>query len=282
MLETYRHTGQEDLLAGSLKWYDYLFSNVGFTEAGGGLAINYFANVPTGPVPNNSTLALAFLGQLAQITGDDHYLKNCPEMITFLDWCQLPTGEFPYQMKDANGAGRDRVHFQCFQYHAFQLQDLAMYHDATGDDRVLPLIANVARFLAPCVNPDGSTQFSCTDYTTRVNYNTAAIAAALGIARRKGAGNYLEVENRAYSYVLANQQPNGGFAYSNREYQVLSDRRFYPRTLSMVLYHLMLKARENQQTASSKSESTPQTQPAAQTQPTPDITAPGVQTTPTS
>jgi hypothetical protein len=247
MLESYERTQDPALLAGVLQWYDYLVDHVGFQPSNGnGLSVNYFAEWPTSLVPNNTTLVLAFLGRLAQVTKDASYLQHCPALIAFLKSVQMGNGEFPYAIKNSQGEGQGRVHFQCFQYHAFQLQDLAMYYEATHDASVLPLITNLARFLAPSVKPDGSTQFDCADSGVRMPYNTAAIAAALGIARKMGLRDEHEAENRAYSYVLSQQHPNGGFAFSHGDYHLLSDRRYYPRPMTMILYHLLLKAAEIQ------------------------------------
>jgi len=89
------------------------------------------------------------------------------------------------------------------------------------------------------VREDGSTRFDCVGHAVRVPYNTAAIAAALATARRLGLTDGDPIEDRAYAYVLAQQHPNGGFAFSDGDYGWLADRRYYPRPLSMILYHLL-------------------------------------------
>lgn len=244
MLATYERTGKTDLLIGIQKWHDYLIRNTGFQKTDAGLAINYFSNKPVGLVPNNSTHALAFFGRMAAIMGDNSYIQYCPALIAFLASVQMETGELPYSLKGEQGDGRDRIHFQCYQYHAFQLQHLAMYYDAVQDDSVLPIIRKIAQFIAGSVREDGSTKFDCLGSSVRVIYHTAAVASALGIARRMGLHDAIELENRAYDYVLSHQHENGGFPYSSREYGFLNDQRYYPRTLSMILYHLLLKAGE--------------------------------------
>lgn len=250
LLESYARTRDEHWLDGVLRWYSYLVHETGFQPAREGLAINYFSNWTRGLIPNNSTLALAFFGRLAQVTGDDQYLQYCPEMIAFLADVQLETGEFPYSLEGLNGEGKDKIHFQCFQYHAFQLQDLAMYHEATGDGRVLPLIRKVAEFIEPSVRVDGSTQFDCADSGVQMPYNTAAIAAALNIARRLGVHDARAAEDRAYGYVLREQRPGGGYWFSRGDYGFLRDNRYYPRPMTMLLYHLLLKAQEGLQVES--------------------------------
>jgi hypothetical protein len=242
MLVSYERIKEAALLEGVVKAYTFLLNHTGFQKTDAGYAINYFADRPGGLVPNNTTLALAFFGQLARVTRDERYLTHCPEMITFLASAQLETGEFPYVMKSPLDKGRP--HFQCYQYNAFELQDLAMYYEATEDATILPLITKVAQFLSASVKEDGSTRFDCADSDVRIIYNIAAIAAALGIARRMGLHNALEAENRAYAYVLAHQRSNGGFAFSSREFGLLTDKRYYPRPMTMILYHLILKAGE--------------------------------------
>jgi len=242
MLASYERISEATLLAGVIKAYNFLVKRTGFQEARAGYAINYFANRPGGLVPNNTTLALAFFGRLAQVTADERYLTHCPALMAFLASAQLETGEFPYAISSAVGKGR--VHFQCYQYNAFELQDLAMYWEATQDTTVLPVITRIAQFLSVSVKENGSTRFDCTDSSVEVVYNTAAIAAALGIARRMRLHNSLEAENRAYGHVLSQQHGNGGFAFSSRDYGFLTDRRYYPRPLAMILYHLLWKASE--------------------------------------
>ena len=45
---------------------------------------------------------------------------------------------------------------------------------------------------------------------------------------------------RAFKWVVSQQHENGGFPHSLGDYRVLSDRRSYPRNLSMILYHLTI------------------------------------------
>jgi hypothetical protein len=245
LLATYERTHQPHLMQAISAGYDFLVNRIGFQETGGGgRAVNYFANIPTSLVPNNSTLVLMFLGRLAQVTGDERYLEYGPGLIKFLYAAQLESGELPYSLKNQRGEGRERTHFQCYQYHAFELQDLVMYYEATGDASVLPLAEGIARFIAPSIQPDGSTRFDCLDSGVQIPYNTLAIAAALGMARHAGLCDAADAENRAYAYVLSRQHADGGFGFSSRDYGFLEDRRYYPRPLAMMLYHLLCKVRE--------------------------------------
>lgn len=239
LLASYERTKKETFLIGTLKTYEFLITKTSFQKYGNGLAINYFTNQKSGIVPNNSTLALPFFAKLAKATKDECYLRYCPEMIAFLSSVQLESGEFPYAIHPSGKLG---THYQCYQYNAFELQDLAMYYQLTKDTSVLPLIKKTSKFLNTSINKDGSTRFDCAGRNIHIVYNTAAIAAALGISRALGLQIDPEDDNRAYAYLLAQQQPSGGFPFSTREYTVLQDKRFYPRPMSMILYHLLLKA----------------------------------------
>jgi hypothetical protein len=241
LLASYERTKNAEFLLGALKTYEFLITKTSFQQYGDGLAINYFADQGNRFVPNNSTLALPFFAKLAQATDDKYYVKYCGELITFLSSVQLESGEFPYEIKPS---GRSQTHYQCFQYNAFELQDLSMYYEISNDKNVLPLIQKTCKFLSTSIAKDGSTRFDCPGHDIHIVYNTAAIVAALGISRRLGLQIDIENENRAYSYLLAQQQPSGGFPFSTREYTVLRDKRFYPRPMSMILYHLLLKVKE--------------------------------------
>jgi hypothetical protein len=245
LLATYERTHDPQLMEALVKWYDFLVNRIGFQETrGGGLAVNYFLDIPTSLVPNNSTLVLMLLGRLAQVTGDGLYLKYAPGLIRFLHTAQLESGELPYSLKNRRGEGRERIHFQCYQYHAFELQDLVMYYEATGDTSILPIAEKIAHFIAASIRADGSTKFDCADSGVQIPYNTLAIASALSMARQLRLCDAFDAENRAYAYVLSLQHANGGFGFSRNDYGVLEDNRYYPRPLAMMLYHLLCKAHE--------------------------------------
>jgi hypothetical protein len=246
MLASYERTKDEALRKGILKWYEFLVNDVGFQKTDAGMGINYYANRDIGLVPNNSTLALAFFGELARVMEDTKYLRYCSEMISFLGSVQTQTGEFPYVVESP--LGRGRLHYQCYQYHAFQLLDMAAYFNATQDSSVLPLIEGSEKFLSQSVKADGHTQYACHNSHTRVVYHTAAIGAALSTARRLDVGHSLAAENRAYEYVLSKQNRDGGFPVSEGDYYFLGDTRYYPRYLGMILYHLLARAGEMDKT----------------------------------
>lgn len=236
---TYENTGREEFLHGALRWYDFLVKQIGFQQLKHGLAVNYFANRATGAYPNASTLTLSFLGKLAHLTEKERYLEHCSGMIAFLSSVQRDSGEFPYVVESLSGKGRS--HYQCFQYHAFQLLDLAKYHHDTGDTSVLPIITKLATFLVDGVGADGRTQYDCSNKPVQVVYHTAAVAGALQSARSLGVIENRLPEDRAYNYVLSKQHDNGGFAFSKGDYLALRDRRYYPRYLAMILHHLLLR-----------------------------------------
>ncbi len=67
-----------------------------------------------------------------------------------------------------------------------------------------------------------------------------AVASSLGITRRLGLYDTQELEDRILNYVMAFQRKDGSFPYS-KDYLFIPDNRSYPRTLSMMLYHLLNK-----------------------------------------
>ena len=75
-----------------------------------------------------------------------------------------------------------------------------------------------------------------------VLYYAAAVGAALSQAAKLGAGDFRSISERAYVWVLSHQRKDGGFKFFSRgNYELLTDRRSYPRNLSMILYHLLLE-----------------------------------------
>ncbi|MCB0087545.1 MAG: hypothetical protein KDE54_06515 [Caldilineaceae bacterium] len=245
LLETYMRTGQEQLLAGAEKWYDYSTEKIGFQKFDNMLAINYFGNVTTGMVPNNSASALRIYGQLFKASGDERYLEYCPGMVRWLNQVQLETGELPYAVAGP-GQSEDmtRIHFLCHQYNAFQYLNLADYYRFTGDTAIVDVLKNLARFVATGITAEGACRYDCLHQTPEVTYYGVAAGAALRDASMSGWGDYHDLADRAYAKALSIQQPSGAFAYHSRQnYGYLSDQRSYPRYLSMVLYHLLLEAK---------------------------------------
>lgn len=239
LIETYRRTGKQHLLDGALRWHSYLHREIGFQRIGDEVAVNYFARRKDARVPNNSTLYLYLLGALWATTEDRRYLDETPGLVTFLERAQLSMGELPYSVDGVAGT-RGRTHFQCYQYNAFECLDLIQYHTLTGDDRVLPIIRQVLRFLSAGIRPDGHAAYACNSVQRRVSYHTGALAAAFTEAQRVGIYDYTDLARRAYAYLISLQRPDGGFIHSQRDYGVLRDVRSYPRYLAMILYHLLI------------------------------------------
>lgn len=260
LLESYTRTGQEPLLAGAKSWYRFLAEGVGFQGGGEVLAVNYFAGVPRGMVPNNSTLVLWVLARLAEATGDDEYLSRCGPMVTWLSRVQLETGELPYSV--AGGGTGDRPHFLCYQYNAFEFMDLVQYHLITSDQRVVPILERLAGYLAGGISRSGAARYDCYHQGPEVVYYTMAVGAALSSATRLGLGEYRSIADLAFNRVLSQQREDGGFDFhSAGNYVLLRDRRSYPRYLSMILYHLLQELKVHRQPAASDKPGLPRLQP---------------------
>lgn len=242
LLESYARLGHERFLNGAKKWYKYLIDGVGFRKQAdeGMLAINYFAHNSGhgGGVPNNSTMVLWVLARLAEVTGDDQFLATAPNMVAWLNHAQLPSGELPYAIGASDE--KNRPHFLCFQYNAFEFMDLAQYHRITGDVAIWPLMERLAGYLATALTDTGAARYDCAHETPEVTYYTSAVAQALNQATLLGLGDYQQMSACAFKRVLSQQRSDGGFEfYSRFNYRFLSDRRSYPRYLAMTLNHFL-------------------------------------------
>lgn len=239
LLESYQRTQREEYLQSALRYYDFFTNNIGFQVYQGATAVNYFAGRPSNPVPNNSALILRYLAKLAQTTGDSGYTERCDAVVDFLLKFQQATGELPYVV-DKPGMR----HFQCFQYHAFIYLDTWNYYQMSGDERVLPFLQGVLRFLQGGLHSSGYAYYQCGQRHRTVHYHTAAIATALFLCDDIGlspeqVSEYRELSQHGYDYLIRQQQPDGSFAYSRGDYRLLGDHRRYPRYMAMMLYHLL-------------------------------------------
>jgi hypothetical protein len=241
LVETYRQTAETIFLNCVLNWHRFMVTDIGFQQCGDELAVNYFANRQGMRVPNNTAFVLRFFAELADITGDENYRDPCGGLLKFMQNIQKPTGEWPYAVRN-EASSKEVAHFQCFQYNAFQCLDLMRYYSLTGDKTVLPLIANVLIFLRRGIAADGHVRYQCENRYRQVVYHTAVVGAAFDHAKRIGIDGYDHLADRAYTYLLGLQKPDGRFHYSRGDYRLLCDRRSYPRYLAMILYHLLLKA----------------------------------------
>lgn len=242
LLESYARLGHDPYLVGAQKWHDYMLDGIGFRrqEAEGQLAVNYFAHNSGdgGGVPNNSTMALWFLAKLAAASGDAQYLTLCEPMVAWLGSVQTEAGELPYAVGSAQG--KDRPHFLCYQYNAFEFMDLVHYFQLTDDRAVLPILERLARFLSSGLTESSAARYDCSHAAPEVTYYTSAVAQALSQATVMGLGDYRRSADLAFERVLSQLAANGGSAfYSRKNYRVLSDRRSYPRYLAMILNHLL-------------------------------------------
>jgi hypothetical protein len=242
LLAAYQRTRLAEYLTGALRWHEYLVKHVGFQQIGDTLAVNYFAGRADVRVPNNTTLLLYFLGRLAQSTDDRQYLGPTQGLREFLRLVQLPSGEFPYAVGNVDNPGFLRQHLQCYQYHAFECLDLIDYYESAGDDAVRPLIEKALAFLSQGVAPEGYAYYDCSRPKRRVVYHAAALGAAFTKAGQMDFVGFEELARRSFACVLAAQQENGGFGHSQGDYQLLADRRSYPRYLAMILFHLLIRA----------------------------------------
>jgi hypothetical protein len=238
LLETFRQTGDGGFLDGALRWNRFLRDHIGFQPAAGGLAVNYFAGRAGAAVPNNTAFVLRLFAELAAVTSDDRYRRECPALVGFMAAVQRPNGEFPYTVATATDPARHE-HFQCFQYNAFQCLDLIRVDAIAPELGTRPLVEGVLRFLRSAIAPDGAPSYDCRHRHPNVTYHAAVAAAAFAGAGQAGIAGYDEAASRAYAYVLSQQRPDGSFPHSRRDYRLLSDRRSYPRPLAMILCHLL-------------------------------------------
>ena len=239
LLTAFELAGERRFLDGAKLWYRYMVDKVGFQDCGAdSRAINYFANVDRGLVPNNTTLALWFCAALSKAAQDKAYLEHCEAMTNFLARCQLESGELPYVVGSDQGPGR--VHYLCFQYNAFQFLDLAEYYRISGDERVLFVMKKLAEFVSGGLTADGDARRDCDARRPTMHYFTAAVSAALARATSIKLGDYSRVAARGYARLLSLQHADGSFDYSLGDYGLLSDRRSYPRNQAMILRHLLV------------------------------------------
>jgi prenyltransferase beta subunit len=235
LVESYRQAGGPGYLHSALRWHRFLLHEVGFQNAGPGLAVNYFAGRVTRKVSNNSAMVLRFLAELADLTSEQRHVDLCRRLIEFLQEAQSPTGEFPYSVAD----GSIHQHFQCFQYNAFQCLDLMRSWELIRERAVVPLVRAMLSFLAGGLAEDGHAPYECGSVSRTVTYHTAVMAAAFAKATEMGFSEFTIVRNRAYQWLLTAQRADGSFPHSQGDYLVLKDERSYPRYLAMVLFHLL-------------------------------------------
>lgn len=242
LIDTYARTDVAAYLDGAVRWHAFLHDGIGFRRQPHPemLAVNYFANSDTtgGGVPNNSTLVLWLMARLAEVTGDGAYLANSRALVEWLAHVQLPSGELPYSVAVA---GEGRPHFLCYQYNAFEFMDLAQYYRITGDEQARSVLGGLARYLRAGLS-GGVAPYDCHRRDPEVAYYTPAVAQALSQATELGLADERAAVEAAFAHTLRLQRPDGSFPFhSRRNYRILTDRRSYPRYLSMILNHLLME-----------------------------------------
>lgn len=243
MLETHLRTGNTKLLKAAKKWYEFAVNHIGFQNKNGLLALNYFHNRGDFMVPNCSASALHMFALLAHAAGNDSYLQTCEGMVSWLKKVQLATGELPYSVAGPrNTSSKDRIHFLCFQYNAFQFLNLAAYYFLTKDARIIPVLKKLANFVASGITQKGNLRYDCIHEYPIVTYYTSAAGAALQLATDMEFEDYSSISDSGYRRVLAAIESDGRVKYySRKNYMFLNDRRSYPRYLAMILNHLLLR-----------------------------------------
>lgn len=234
LLAAHNATGSRAYLDSALRWYDVQVNRIGFQKVGDGLAANYYAH-SNHVVPNVTTMLIWFTAELAEASGDERYLGRTDDMLRFIEYCQLPSGELPYVL-------HTRTHFMCYQYNSFQFLDLAHYYQLAGGQMCRRVLSRLAAYLASGVTERGQCRHSCSQERPHVHYWTAALAAALRKAHELELGDYLALSERAYRYLLGLQRCDGGYGFSQYDYGLLQDRRSYPRYLAMILAFLLQRA----------------------------------------
>jgi hypothetical protein len=240
MLASYAREPRPGLLQAASRWYDYLVQNIGFQNHSAGKAINYY-QTPRGKVPNNSVEAAWLFARLWRASGDEKYLVHIDALLDFIAEVQLDTGELPYIVESTYE--RERVHYLCFQYNAFQFLKLVWLDSLQTGTRAPSIIAKLAGFLARGVLPSGASANNCASTDgggPEVDYYTAALAAALHEAAQYGLPDATELSRRCYARCLERQREDGSFGFSTGDYGFLRDARSYPRAQTMTLFHLLV------------------------------------------
>ncbi len=93
---------------------------------------------------------------------------------------------------------KDRVHFLCYQYNAFQFLNLAKYHNLTKDNNIWPVLEKLAKFISRSVTPIGTVWYDCNQERPDVPYYSTAVGAALSLATDLGIGDYRSVADLTF------------------------------------------------------------------------------------
>ncbi|MFX0203879.1 MAG: hypothetical protein ACFFCW_47895, partial [Candidatus Hodarchaeota archaeon] len=143
----------------------------------------------------------------------------------------------PYSFS-ANGK-RQKDHYLCYQYNAFELMDLVPYFELTKDHKLLEILKKLSFFLKKGVSSRGFAKFDCRKDHPLVPYYTAALAGAYHDCSRLGWSEFERKRDLLIEKLLGLQKLDGGFDFSYGNYKLLNDRRSYPRALVMILHQLL-------------------------------------------
>jgi hypothetical protein len=177
LVKLYNATRDDEYLAAAVSWKECMLQKVGTchtTLSDKDLElIQYFYPTETGACPNASTLALAFLSNLARhLTSSDQLLMR--KLLSSIGKLQLTTGEIPYT--------EHRVHYQCQSYNAFEFVDLFEYARNSNSTEVIRILKGLADFLCKGVSQSGQVGYSCSNVYPEVLYHSLIVAAALHYA----------------------------------------------------------------------------------------------------
>jgi hypothetical protein len=245
LVETARRTGDATTLDAVQRWRRFMENRIGLVDlGGGGAAVQYFAGRNGALVPNNSALAARLLAEVWALDPADRAARQqVLRLVAFLAGRQLSSGELPYAVPAPDAPGGGRVHFQCYQYNAFQLLDLLRCRELIGAAGMEGWLERLAGFVRSGLDPDGTAYYDCRRRRGRVIYHTAAVGAAVHQASLHvavGRADAAETAGAAYRAVLAAQRDDGSLPFSRNDYGLLRDDRAYPRNLAMILLHLIV------------------------------------------
>jgi len=198
LAKLYNATRDDEYLAAAVSWKECMLQKVGtyHTTVGGKdlELIQYFHPTNKIACPNASTLALAFLSNLARyLTESDQRLMR--NLLTSIGSMQLTTGEIPYT--------EHRLHYQCQSYNAFEFIDLFEYVRNQGSTEAIRVLKGITDFLLQGVSQGGQVGYSCISEYPEVSYHTLIVAAALHYASLLfGDPSYAAARNRIIARIV--------------------------------------------------------------------------------
>lgn len=177
LVKLYNATKDGEYLAAAIGWKECMLRKVGTCHAtfGGNDQefIQYFHPMSSSACPNASTLALAFLSNLAQVLSESDQLLM-RNLLTSVGTVQLTAGEIPYT--------EHRIHYQCQSYNAFEFIDLFEYTRNQSSPEATRILKGLADFLYQGVSLAGRVGYNCSNEYPEVSYHTLIVAAALHYA----------------------------------------------------------------------------------------------------